>query len=230
MNTMFFNKIAQIDFTGVLQLNIAKGTGDNLIVSVLLQNEACGDDAKNLIPPLTLRGTAEELDNGFLEQISKPIQQVSSLMVDMEQFQKQLEEVKKQSAMNKVTSDKAKTATTEKDRKYLDSIRKSEELEKQGKYRAAWSALPEPSSLQEQQANEVRKRRSMLAAQFEPDLFAVPMETSTTTPNEEILSDDSIQDTIDALYQESDELNDMEQELEENNDDDNEEESNEENY
>ena len=103
MNTNFFNQIAQLNITGVLQLNITKGTENNLVVSVILQNEGCGDSAKNLIPPLNLRGTAEELDEGFFHQITIPIQTASGLMVDMESFMKQLEEAKKQSAVG--TSD-----------------------------------------------------------------------------------------------------------------------------
>ena len=57
MNTNFFNQIAQLEFTGNLQLTIAKGTENNLIVSVILHNDGCGDSAKNLIPPLTFNAT-----------------------------------------------------------------------------------------------------------------------------------------------------------------------------
>ena len=84
MNTNFFNQIQQLDFTGVLQLNISKGINTNLIVTVLLNNEQCGDSAKNLIPPLTFNATPQEFDEGFFEQITKPIQKISGLMVDME--------------------------------------------------------------------------------------------------------------------------------------------------
>jgi PRTRC genetic system protein E len=70
MNTNFFNQIQQLDFTGVLQLNISKGAESNLIVSVLLNNEQCGDSAKNLIPPLTFNATPQEFDEGFFEQIT----------------------------------------------------------------------------------------------------------------------------------------------------------------
>jgi PRTRC genetic system protein E len=108
MNTNFFNQIAQLDFTGVLKLNISKGAENNLIVSVILNNEQCGDKAKNLIPPLTFNATPQEFDDGFFEQITAPIQTVSGLMVDMEKFLKQLEEVKKQSAMEKEKADKQK--------------------------------------------------------------------------------------------------------------------------
>ena len=74
MNTNFFNQIAQMDIQGDLHLTIAKGAENNLIVSVILQNEQCGDTAKQLIPPLNLRGTADELDEGFFQQIATPLQ------------------------------------------------------------------------------------------------------------------------------------------------------------
>lgn len=51
-----------------------------------LNNEQCGDDARKLIPPLNLRGTTDELDNGFFERITTPMQIASGLMVDMEGF------------------------------------------------------------------------------------------------------------------------------------------------
>ena len=54
-----------------------------------------------MIPPLTLRGTAEELDNGFFETVPTPLQTASGLMDNMEIFMKQLEEAKKKSAMEK---------------------------------------------------------------------------------------------------------------------------------
>lgn len=108
MNTNFFNQIQQLDFTGVLQLNISKGIESNLIVTVLLNNEQCGDSAKNLIPPLTFNATPQEFDEGFFEQITTPIQKVSGLMVDMEKFQKQLDEAKAQSAIEKAKTEKRK--------------------------------------------------------------------------------------------------------------------------
>ena len=43
MNANFFNQITQLNFTGNLQLTIAKGVENNLIVSLMIQNEQCGD-------------------------------------------------------------------------------------------------------------------------------------------------------------------------------------------
>lgn len=122
MNTNFFKQIADLNITGNLQLTISKGADNNLVVSVLLQNEQCGDNAKQLIPPLLLKGIAEELDNGFFENIAKLIEQTSSLLLNMEAYLKQQEEAKKQSAMEKEKADKEKRGKDEKDKKYKEAV------------------------------------------------------------------------------------------------------------
>lgn len=67
MNVNFFTQIAQMNIQGSLQLTIQETTAGTWLVSVLLQNKQCGDNAKNIIPPLNLKGTAEELDGGFFQ-------------------------------------------------------------------------------------------------------------------------------------------------------------------
>ena len=171
MNANFFNQIAQLDFTGVLQLNIAKGAESNLIVSVILNNEQCGDNAKNLIPPLTFNATPQEFDEGFFQQITTPIQKASGLMVDMEVFMKQLEEAKKQSAMEKEKAEKEKREKETKDKKYKEGLAKADELEKEGKFRDAWMKVPDITEFPEK-ADEIRKRKSELSEKFStPSLF-----------------------------------------------------------
>lgn len=171
MNANFFNQIAQLDFTGVLQLNIAKGAESNLIVSIILNNEQCGDNAKNLIPPLTFNATPQEFDEGFFEQIKTPVQKVSGLMVDMEKFLKQMEEAKKQSAMEKEKADKEKKEKETKDKKFKDGMAKADELEKDGKFRDAWMKVPDITEFPEK-ADEIRKRKSELSEKFStPSLF-----------------------------------------------------------
>lgn len=171
MNANFFYQIAQLDFTGVLQLNIAKGVESNLIVSVILNNEQCGDNAKNLIPPLTFNATPQEFDEGFFQQITTPIQKASGLMVDMEVFMKQLEEAKKQSAMEKEKAEKEKKEKEAKDKKYKDGMAKADELEKEGKFRDAWMKVPDITEFPEK-SDEIRKRKTELSAKFStPSLF-----------------------------------------------------------
>ena len=169
--TNFFSQIAQMDMQGNLHLTIAKGAENNLIVSVMLQNEQCGDNAKNIIPPLNLRGTAEELDNGFFEKIATPIQTASGLMVDMEAYMKQLEEAKKQSVMEKEKADRQKKEQEGKDKKFKDGMTKADELEKEGKFRDAWMKVPEIKEFPEK-ADEIRRRKTELSDKFSaPSLF-----------------------------------------------------------
>ena len=189
MNTNFFNQIQALDFTGVLQLNISKGAENNLIVSVLLNNEQCGDSAKNGIPPLTFNATPQEFDEGFFEQITTPIQKVSGLMVDMEKFQKQLDEAKAQSAIEKAKTEKEKKEKEVKDKKFKDAMAKADELEKEGKFREAWIKVPDITEFPEK-ADEIRKRKISLSDKFAtPSLFGATEEAPHESPEEAVTAD-----------------------------------------
>ncbi|MDV3902978.1 prtrc system protein e [Elizabethkingia anophelis] len=182
MNTNFFNQIQQLDFTGNLQMTITKGAESNLIVSVLLHNEQCGDSAKNLIPPLTFNATPQEFDEGFFEQITTPVQKVSGLMVDMEKFQKQLDEAKAQSAIEKAKAEKEKKEQEAKGKKFKQAMDKVDELEKEGKFREAWMKVPDLTEFPEK-ADEIRKRKTSLSDKFAtPSLFGATEETAPEPP------------------------------------------------
>lgn len=176
MNTNFFNQIAQLEITGNLQLTISKGVENNLIVSILLQNDQCGDNAKQLIPPLNLRGTAEELDEGFFENITVPLKTTSGLMVNMEAYMKQLENAQKQSEMEKGKADREKKAKDEKEKKYTEAMAKVDELDKEGKPRDAWIKVPNANDYPEY-AEVIHKRKKELSDKFAlPSLFGAEQE------------------------------------------------------
>ncbi|RXM45554.1 PRTRC system protein E [Flavobacterium johnsoniae] len=176
MNSNFFNQIRQMDISGDLHLTIAKSTEGILVVSVMLKNEACGDNAKNIIPPLNLRGTAEELDSGFFHTITAPMQSASGLMADMESFMKQLEQVKMQSAKEKQKADAQKKQHEAKDKRFSDAMTKAEELEKQGRFREAWMKVPEAAEFPDR-ADEIRRKRTSLSDRFSaPSLFGSEQE------------------------------------------------------
>ncbi len=196
MNTNFFSQIQQLDFTGNLQLTITKGAESNLIVTVLLLNEQCGDSAKNLIPPLTFNATSQEFDEGFIQQITTPVQKVSGLMVDMEKFQKQLDEAKAQSAIEKTKAEKEKKEQEAKDKKFKQAMDKVDELEKEGKFREAWIKVPDIAEYPEK-ADELRKRKSALSAKFEPNLFGAMEETAPEQPQAEEATADCPTDIAD---------------------------------
>lgn len=170
MQTNFFRQLAKMNLVGDLQLTLRPTQENRFVLSVLLINEQCGDEAGKLIPPLNLRGTSEELDNGFFESITMPLQTASGLMVDMENFMKQLEEAKKQSAMEKEKADKEKKEKEAKEKKYKDAFAKAEALEKEAKYKEAWSALPKASEYPDF-AETIRKKQNEYERHFAPSLF-----------------------------------------------------------
>lgn len=187
--TNFFAHIAAIPFEGCLNITVKKD-GEQLTASVLLQNETCGDAAKNHIPPLILKGSAKELCEGFFDAITAPIAQTSALLVNMEQFLKGQETAKKNAAMQKKHTEKpatqaeaAKPSSPEQIRemKYAGIIAKVDALENEGKFKEAWVKLPQPSEFPEK-AEEIRSRRAALSAKFSPDLFAA--EQPATVLNE----------------------------------------------
>ena len=179
MQTNFFRQLANLQLTGDLHIVLTKTSENYYLASALLKNEQCGDEARKSIPPLNLRGTAEELDNGFFENITTPLQTASGLMVDMERFMKQLEEAKKQSAMEKEKADKEKKEKEAKEKKYKDALQKAETLENEGKYKEAWSALPKISEYPDY-ADVIRKKQDEYEKHFAPSLFTEPANENVT--------------------------------------------------
>lgn len=170
METNFFNQIAMLNVVGTLQMTFQQGKEGNYIVSVLLQNEQCSDPAKNSIPPLILKGTAEELDSGFFQSITQPLEQTSSLLVNMEHYIQAQEQAKKQSAMEKEKADKEQKEKEKQEKKYEELMHKVSELESQGKYREAWLKIGNPEDFPAF-AEAIRKKRSELSVHFAPTLF-----------------------------------------------------------
>jgi len=188
--TNFFAHAAAIPFEGCLNITVKKD-GEQLTVSVLLQNEGCGDTAKAHIPPLILKGSAKELCEGFFDAISAPIAQASTLLTNMEQFLKGQEATKKNAAMEKKKAEKTdktdKPTTPEelKAMKYNGIIAQVDALEAAGKFREAWLKVPQPTECPEK-AEELRKRRASLSAKFSPDLFGAEQpatEENNVEPN-----------------------------------------------
>lgn len=170
METNFFSLFDELALKGDIQLTLKQGMERQWIVAVMLNNVQCGDDAKKLIPPMMLKGTAEELDKGFFKSIGTPLQSTSELLVNMEAFFKQLEEAKQQSAMEKEKGEKERKEKEGKLKKYNEAMQKVEELEQEGKNKEAWMKLPDPREFPEQ-AEALKKRRTELSNLFAPDLF-----------------------------------------------------------
>ena len=173
METNFFQSIIALQVAGNWTINIAKETTERLIVSVLFFNDTIGDDARKKIPPILLKGTAQELDEGFFQVITQPVKETAQLFANMEQFLKEKEQAKINSQMEKDNAAKTEKEKTDKEKKYEDAMKKVDELEADGKYREAWMKVPQPE-LYPEYAESIRSRRMELSKQFAPDLFNEP--------------------------------------------------------
>lgn len=172
MTMNFFQSILNLQVAGDWKINIAKESADRLIVSVLFYNDKVGDDARKIVPPILLKGTAQELDEGFFTAIEQPVKETAELFLNMEQFLQQKEQAKIQSQMEKDKAEKAEKETKEKRKRYEEAMKKADELEAEGKFRDAWMKVPDPADYPENEA-ALRLRKSELAKNFAPDLFNV---------------------------------------------------------
>ena len=120
--------------------------------------------AKNLIPPLTFNATPQDFDEGFFSKITTPNRKTSGLMVDMEKYMKQLDEVKRRSAMEKEKADKEKRKRTAGRRSTKMRWLRSMNL-KRGKFKDAWMKVPNAKDFPEK-ADEIARRRTSLSDQF----------------------------------------------------------------
>lgn len=171
METNFFSQIENMKLSGDLLITIGRGSEGKLVVAVLLQNEQCTDNAKNVIPPLVLREIPEQLDRQFFDSITAPMQGTSSLLLNMEAFVRGQQQAKEQSAMNREKAERDKREKDARQKRYTEAMQKADELAAQGKFREAWVKVPEPNLFPEH-TEAIQKRRNELASKFAPDLFA----------------------------------------------------------
>ncbi|WEK36147.1 MAG: hypothetical protein P0Y53_01420 [Candidatus Pseudobacter hemicellulosilyticus] len=170
-STNFFSLIRGLNLKGKLNLKIEILPQD-LVIALWLDTGECSDPIARSIPRLTINGTAASFDRDFFDTITNPIQETDRLICEVGTYQKELEKVRNEPAAGKVKQESQKKDAGKGDKKYQDALKKSEDLEKAGKYREAWAKLPDPL-LHPGQASEIRARRDDLSARFsQPDLFA----------------------------------------------------------
>lgn len=170
---MFFQSINQMMNPGVdITLVIRKSAEGRMAVSVLPKSNALKGEAQNSIVPLTVSGLPEELDAGFLQTVFRPVQKVSGLIANMEQFEAQAE---KAASSGKGTKSKESKEDKEKHEKYEKGLKKAQELITAQKHKDAVDALTEARKYANPE--EQKKIDGMLEEQkklmSQGDLFAM---------------------------------------------------------
>lgn len=125
---MFFTSISQMMTESVdLTLVIRKANGQ-LTISTLPKANGLKDEAQNHIIPLTLTGTPEEMDAGFLQAVMQPVRKTMGLISNMVEFEMQADKAAANSKAAKDAKSKETKAEKEKREKYEKHMKKAEEL------------------------------------------------------------------------------------------------------
>lgn len=138
---MFFTQIYQMMNQSVdITLVIRKKEGQ-LMVSAMPKSNGLKDEAQNHIVPLTLTGTPQEMDMGFMQAICQPIQKVTGLLTNMNRFEEQADKAAANSKAAKEQKDKIAKEAREKKEKFDKLMKKAVELETEQKYADALATL-----------------------------------------------------------------------------------------
>ena len=120
---MFFTAIHQMMTESVDLTIVIRKTNGQLTVSTLPKSNGLKDEAQNHIVPLTVTGTPQELDTGFLQAVTRPIQKACGLISNMAQFEAQAD---KAAASSKAAKD-AKSKETKEEREKRGKVRETDE-------------------------------------------------------------------------------------------------------
>jgi len=141
---MFFQSMNQMMNPNVdITLVIRKSADGRMAVSVLPKSNTLKDEAQNSIVPLTLNGTPEELDTGFMQVVARPMQKASGLISNMAQFEAQADKAASSSKSAKEAKAKESKEEREKREKYEKNLKKAEEHIAAKRHKEAVDALTE---------------------------------------------------------------------------------------
>ena len=126
-----------------ITLVIRKSADGRMAVSVLPKSNTLKDEAQNSIVPLTLNGTAEELDTGFMQVVARPMQKASGLISNMAQFEAQADKAASSSKGVKEAKAKESKEDREKREKYEKNLKKAEDHIAAKRHKEAVDALTE---------------------------------------------------------------------------------------
>jgi PRTRC genetic system protein E len=184
MNTNFFEIIAGLNIPGNWKITIQTEDNIEFTVSALFTALQCGDNGAKAIPPMVLKGIASELNEGFFETITIPVQQTAGLYSNMESYLKGLEAAKlasKQEQDNREKTRKqaaaaskdngdiivpdAKINKEEKKKVYYDTMHEVADLIKKLKFSDALNILPSITEYPHKEA-ELKKKTDYLKTQI----------------------------------------------------------------
>lgn len=186
---MFFQSIHQMIAAGTdLSINI-KRRDNKLTVAVMPKRTSLKDEAQQLMVPLILSGSPEELDAGFLQAVITPIQKAHGILTNLETFEKQAEQAASQGKPAKSAAEKEPKEVREKREKMERLLKKAEEATTANRHTEAMTwlrqakvlAVPEKQKEIDAQMEAVRKKLSE-GSLFGEETASRPVETPQPQP------------------------------------------------
>lgn len=104
---MFFTQLAELRLAQVT-LGFSFSADNDLITVSVLPKVNAKDEALKKVKPLTLTGTAEELDKEFFQHIQTPIESVSELYSNVKAFEQSVSKAKSSTEFAKKQKEKVK--------------------------------------------------------------------------------------------------------------------------
>lgn len=136
---MFKELASMLGENDTLNITIQR-KGEKLITSIIPKVYKIKDDIQKQITPLVVSGTPEELEEGFIEAISSPIQKSIGIITNVREFEKSTEKATSGNK-GKNTTDLKKKQEEENKAHYQKAMKRADEMEKAGNFREAVAAL-----------------------------------------------------------------------------------------
>lgn len=105
-------------------MNILAGDDGKMTISVLLTPQKTDKDFP-VLPPLIFKRTADELSEGFFNDLTAPVQETNELFSNIETYKQSLEQAKAELA-KKATENKAKPKANEEKKDNAGTVNKEE--------------------------------------------------------------------------------------------------------
>lgn len=152
----FFNLIASKMQDGQ-QLNMTiRKNGEKLVLSMIPDTSGVKDKAVSSLEPLVMNGTPQEFDEQF-EQALAPMEKAFSLLTEVSDFEKTVDEARKKSEMES----KKKKEEDEQKQKFLDHINLAKKLLDEQKFKDAKTVVAKAEALpgaDKKACDELRKK------------------------------------------------------------------------
>ena len=186
---MFFTGLSELMQEGqIVNLNLMK-KGDKLFISLMPKVQDMPEAAMKKLIPLNLNGTAHELDQGFLDAVSQPVQERFGLLSNAEAFRENTKSAATKKTQVTTSNTSKETKLTKNERMLADA----EAHEKAGRFPEAYQIYKKASAADPDNIKLKEKVMEVWSKMAQRPLFA-PEEDQVQVDAEETLQDPSIGD------------------------------------